>query len=52
MARKWKCYKQVFREAWIRSLKSNVNLLISDTMIPGLHLRFYPNSKSITFYLG
>ena len=52
MADKWKCYKQVFKDSWIKSLKSDTNLLISDTVIPGLHLRFYHTTKKVVFYLG
>lgn len=52
MATEWKCYKQTFKDTWIRSLKSTVNLLVTDTVTPGLHLRFYANTKNIVFYLG
>lgn len=52
MATEWKCYKQTFKDTWIRSLKSTINLLITDTVTPGLHLRFYANTKNIVFYLG
>lgn len=48
----WKCYKRIFSDTWIRSLKADTNLLISDTRIPGLHLRFYQPTRHITFYLG
>ncbi|MDR1112411.1 MAG: tyrosine-type recombinase/integrase [Bacteroidales bacterium] len=52
MATKWKCYKKNFLDTWIRSLKSDNNLLISDKQIPGLHLRFYATTRNIVFYLG
>jgi integrase len=49
---KWKCYKRVFSDTWIRSLKSEDNLQISDTAIPGLYMRFYPATRNKAFYLG
>ena len=52
MTAKWKCYKQKFTDTWIRSLKSPVNLLVTDTLTPGLHLRFYAATKNTAFYLG
>ena len=48
----WKCYKKVFSDTWIRALRANTNLLISDTRIPGFHLRFYSTTRHIVFYLG
>ena len=48
----WQCYKRVFRDTWIRSLKADTNLLISDTQIPGLHLRYYAGTRKVAFYLG
>jgi len=52
MASNWKCYKKIFRDTWIRTLKSDVNLQITDMTIPGLHLRYYATSKTIAFYLN
>lgn len=49
---KWKCYKRTFSDVWIRSLKSDEHLQISDTMIPGLYMRFYPATRNKSFYLG
>lgn len=48
----WKCYKKIFRDTWIRTLKSDQNLQITDMTIPGLHLRYYAVSKTIVFYLN
>lgn len=48
----WNYYKKVFADTWIRSLKADTILQISDTQIPGLYLRYYPSTKNITFYLG
>ena len=52
MQTQWKCYKKIFGDTWIRALKANTNLLVSDTRIPGLHLRFYSATKNVAFYLG
>ena len=48
----WKCYKRMFADAWIKSLKSDINLCISDTCIPGLQLRFYQKTGHISYYLA
>ena len=39
MEKQWKCYTQAFRDTWIRVLRSDVNLQISDGTITGLFLR-------------
>lgn len=49
---KWKCYKKAFGDTWIRSLKADTNLQISDTMVPGLYLRYSCATDRIAFYLG
>ena len=48
----WKCYKRMLDESWIKSLKSDVNLCVTDTCIPGLQMRFYHDSGHISFYLA
>ena len=52
MANQWKCYTQAFRDTWIRSLRSDVNLQISDGGIPGLFLRYSAATNRVRFYLG
>jgi integrase len=49
---KWKCYKKIFGDTWIRKLRADTNLLVSDTRIPGLHLRYYAGTGKVVFYLG
>jgi len=51
MAGKWKCYTKAFRDTWIRLLDSDQNLQISDGTIPGLILRYRPNTERVSFYL-
>ena len=52
MEKQWKCYTQAFRDTWIRVLRSDVNLQISDGTIPGLFLRYSAATRHIRFYLG
>ena len=47
----WKCKRRVFKDTWIERLESDVNLQILDGTIPGLHLRYYAVSKTISFFL-
>ena len=48
----WKCKKRIFKDTWIERLVSDVNLQIMDGTIPGLHLRYYAISKTISFFLA
>lgn len=52
MLNQWKCYTQAFRDSRIRSLRSDVNLQISDGGIPGLFLRYSVATNRIKFHLG
>lgn len=52
MAEQWKCYTKAFRDTWIRLLRSDINLQISDGNIPGLFLRYSAATRSIRFFLG
>lgn len=52
MANLWSRSKRPFRDTWIRCLKSDKNLQISDTTIPGLYLRYSAASGKKVFYLG
>lgn len=52
MQTRWKCYKKPFRDTWIRNIKSDVNLQISDTTIPGLQLRYSAKTGKKVFYLA
>lgn len=52
MEKQWKCYTQAFRDTWIRTLRSDVNLQISDGTIPGLSLRYSAATNRVRFYLG
>ena len=47
----WKCKKRMFKDTWIEQLSSDVNLQIVDGTIPGLHLRYYAVSKTISIFL-
>lgn len=46
------CYVKPFRDTWIKTLKSDKILQISDGTIAGLHLRYSPFTDKISFYLG
>ncbi len=46
------CYVKPFRDTWIKTLKSDKVLQISDGTISGLHLRYSPLTNKISFYLG
>jgi hypothetical protein len=52
MSVQWKCYSKTLQNTWIRSLKSDTNLLVSDTIVPGLHMRFYAGTQKKVFYIG
>lgn len=52
MSTQWKCYTKPFRDTWIRVLRSDVNLQISDGTVPGLFLRYSATTRCIKFYLG
>lgn len=52
MARELKCDRKIFRDTWIRSLRSDCRLQIVDAMTPGLHLRYSPVSRKKVFYLN
>lgn len=45
-------YKRHLTDTMIRALKSKNQLIISDTRIPGLQLRYYPKTRRVSFYLG
>lgn len=51
MAYECKYYKQNFKDTWIRILKSDIDLQISDTEIRGLQLRYYAKTGRKVFYL-
>lgn len=52
MATKWICEKRLFKESWIKTLSSDCKMQISDGSIPGLYLRYSPETNNISFYLG
>lgn len=52
MARELKCDRKIFRDTWIRSLRSDCRLQIVDALTPGLHLRYSPVSRKKVFYLN
>ncbi len=52
MSKKWICQKRIFKDTWIRSLKSESNMQITDGTIPGLYLRYSRLSHGISFYLA
>lgn len=52
MSEKWICKKRAFKETWIDRLSSDVNLQISDGTIPGLFLRYYYRTKTISFFFS
>lgn len=48
----WKCYRKPFRDTWLRTLKSDINLQISDTTVPGLCVRYSARTGNKVFYLA
>ena len=48
----WKYYRKPFRDTWLRALKADTNLQISDTMIPCLQLRYSARTGKKVFYLA
>ncbi len=52
MADTWKCSKREFKDYWINTLSSDVNLQIADGLIPGLYLRYSRRTSQISFFLG
>lgn len=52
MPTQWKCSKRPFKDTWIRAIRSDCNLQISDTTIPGLFMRYSASTNKKVFYLG
>lgn len=52
MSEKWICERRIFRDTWIRTLRSDKNMQITDGTIPGLYLRYSRLTNRISFYLG
>ena len=52
METKWIFDKRLFKDTWIKQLSSDCNMQITDGSIPGLYLRFYPASNTVSFFLG
>lgn len=48
----WQCATKVFKDGWIKTLVGTCNMQISDSTIPGLYLRYYAKTNTISFYLG
>lgn len=46
-----KYYKKNFKDTWIRTLKSDIDLQISDTEIPGFQIRYSAKTGKKVFYL-
>lgn len=51
MQNTWKCYRKPFRDSWLRTLKADTNLQISDTTVPCLYLRYSARTGKKVFYL-
>ena len=48
----WVCSKRIFKDTWIKTLRSKSRLQITDGTVPGLYLRYSPTSNAISFYLA
>ena len=47
----WMCTKRVFKDSWVKKIDAAINLQISDGSVPGLYLRYYRKTKSVSFFL-
>lgn len=52
MSEKWLCKTRAFKDSWIERLTGDVNMQISDGTIPGLFLRYYYRTKTISFFFS
>lgn len=48
----WRYYRKPFKDTWLRTLKADTNLQISDTTVPCLYLRYSARTGKKVFYLA
>ena len=52
MGKIWKCEKRLFKDHWIKNIRSTHKLQITDGSVPGLYMRYSPTTKLVTFFLA
>lgn len=52
MGKIWKCEKRLFKDHWIKNIRSTHKLQITDGSVPGLYMRYSPTTRLVTFFLA